>query len=256
MPRVSLLVAALLVVTSALGALPLLRGHGPLLWRAGVAVVVVLGCAAATALPAGMIFEPLAAQGAGQAPLVVVRAALTCGGLLLVPLAPHRRQPVLAAFTGAALVASWAAQAALAILALAWTLTAMNARRLAPTQARSVRSPSPPAIAIGVLALGALVSAGRALRPVAAPGPRSDEEAALHWEERDNPWRALPHARAWAASEGSPAAGLLCLARTALRLGDVEEGRVMLVEVARASRDPDARAEAARLLTALDTGAP
>jgi hypothetical protein len=243
---VDLPVALFLVATGVLAALPLLaparRGAGPLWWRAAIAVCVCLACAAAARLPVESLTSPLLAQARGQGSLVVARAALLCGALLFLRLVPRRRRAALAALAAAAFVASWAVNAALLVLAASWALIALSGRRSAAPQATR------PALA--VVAAGLVLAATLALRPPPPPPPRSDAEAALSWEARDNPWRALPHARAWATSEGAPGPGLFCLGRVALRLGDLEEGRALIARVVSGAADEALRREAAAFLAA------
>ncbi|MCC7110662.1 MAG: hypothetical protein IT382_15320 [Deltaproteobacteria bacterium] len=229
---------ALLTITGVLAALPALRGGGPWWWRCAIALVVCACAGAATALPSETLLQQLSAQGRGQAPLVVARAALFCGGALLLPLVPPRRRALGVALLALTLVGSWAAQAGLAMLAASWCFVASAARgpRGSATHCDRV-------LAMLAGAAGVLVGVLGALPRSSPPVPRTDPELALHFQAMDNPWRALPHARAWAAAEPGPAMGALCLARVAARLGDDDEARALFRRVADGA-DPDARVHA------------
>ena len=209
--------ALLLVGTGLLGALPLIKGGGPLSWRLGIAGGVALCCAAAWSVPAEALTSSLVAQLVGQAPLVVARAALAAGALLLVRLTRRHERRALVMATAATLLLSWAWQLGLLALAATYTVTAVRARRL-PRAA--------PLAHAALVAAVCLAGAGwLALRPGPPPPPRTDREVALHWEARGNPWRALPAARAWSEREPGSEEAAALLERLDRRLAPHEERR-------------------------------
>ena len=185
--------AALLVGTGLLAALPVIRGGGPRHWRLGIAGAVTLCCAAAWSLPTEALTSPLVAQARGQGPLVIARAALAAGALVLVRLTPRRERRTLVAATAATLVLSWVLQLGLLALAGSYAVTALRARRMLGAT-RPLRT----ALVGAACVLGAC---WLALRPAPSPPPQTDRDIALYWEARGNPWRAMPAALAWAERE-------------------------------------------------------
>lgn len=230
------IVTGFLVGVAVLAAVPVWRGGGPLWWRAGAAASTALFCAAAIELPPEVLEQPLLAQARGQGPLVGARAALLCAGLLLLRLLPRRRRELYAFVLAAGLVVSWMVQLGLLALAGAWLVIA--------TRARAPFSRERPAFANAAVALCLAGAVALVVAPGEPPPPASHEEAARYWLERDNPWRALPHARAWAAGKGPPGAGVVTLAQVAARLGDDDDARHLLSRVTPSSLDPATRARA------------
>ena len=248
--------AALLGTVVALAALPVLsRAPGgdttPLTWRVGVALGAALGCGAALHTPFADLLAPMQAQVHGQGPLLLARGALLLGAFLAAPRAPSRRRQRLLAAVVVAFLASLASQLLLPLLALAAAAALMAGRPAVPGTAGPIRRRQD-AQRAGVLAgAGALAAALLALRPAPLPPPHTEQEAALAFLAKDNPWRALPHARAWAAQEHAPGAGEVALARVALRLGDLAEARSMLEDVSIRGVDAGVQAEALQILTSI-----
>lgn len=173
--------------------------------RSAFIVVTALLIAWSTRMPAENWLEPLEAQRNGQMPLLLARA--TSLTMLLIVAPTTRLSLVIAAL--ALLTASLAFNAA----TIAFVLMVIVAAR--------------PAL-VSALACAVGIAAGLALaqREPTRPTPPADARgAALYWEQRDNPFRALQAARTWAASE--PREATLCMARIAERLGDVDDARAL-----------------------------
>lgn len=173
--------------------------------RLAFIVVVALLLAWATRMPAESWLGPLEAQRNGQMPLLLARAASLAMLLLIAP--TTHRALLLAA------LALLTASLAFNVATLLFVLVVVVAAR--------------PSLRASALALVG-VAAGLALarhEPTREVVPTDAREAALYWEARDNPFRALHAARAWAATE--PREATLCMARIAERLGDVDDARAL-----------------------------
>jgi hypothetical protein len=180
--------------------------------RLAFIVVVTLLIAWSTRMPAAQWLEPLQAQRIGQMPLLLARAASLAMLLLIAPTL-RRRVLVVALALCTASLAFNAAAVAFALVVIA-----------------ALRPALPRALVAG--ALGVVLGVALAQRaPSSEVVPTDARGAALYWEQRDNPFRALQAARAWAASEAKPGEGVLCLARIAERLGDVDDARALRASV-------------------------
>ncbi len=244
-PGTEPVVAAFALVCAALAAAPVLSPRVPLTLSTGAALVAGLCLGRAGPMTAADLFQPLQAQVHGQGPLVFARLALVLEAALCLPRVPRRRRALLAALLAAAFVASWAAELALVALALAVVAVALQARA----------RPAPPAwprpLLAGVVVAAAAAAVALAARPPPPAPPVDARGAALAWLARDNPWRALPAARAWAGAEKTPGAGTVCLARVAARLGDGDVARGLLGRVLKDGSDAAAREDAKRVLATL-----
>ena len=202
-------------------------------------VVTALLLAWSTRMPPAQWLEQLEAQRAGQMTLLLARAASLAMLLVIAPALPkrERRAWVLAAL--ALCVASLAFNVATMAFALVVVVASFRVRSTAPSHAYTAI-----ACVVGVAAGLALAQreATHAAMPTDARG------AALYWERRDNPFRALSAARAWSASEARPGEALLCTARIAERLGDIDDARAMRETVATNGADDAIRAQARALL--------
>jgi hypothetical protein len=200
-------------------------------WRARGLLGVVAACALvagwavgrAAAMPDEVFWRHLEVQRTGQGTLVVAWAALVTGLLMVVPAARARRwwrDAVVVAFTTLA----WATHPMLAALAALWAARVV--------QGRAAPTPTPPhpilrlaPVVVGLLVVDVVMAAART-----APIPAADAGAATRREIlRDNPWRALAAAHAWAATGDGQ--GLLAVARIAASLGLVGEARDALAAI-------------------------
>lgn len=240
-------------------------------------VVTALLLGLSTRIPLEQWLGPLEAQRLGQMPLLLVRAACLAMLLIVAPVPTRRprrprrprpprtiRPPVIASGFAVAVVvvtvvvvcgaASFVWNVAtLALVVVAVVSTAVLASRRAPAAATRTTAAASVAAALLALACG-VVLAQRSPAHEPAPahtGAADDRSLALSWEQRDNPFRALVHARAWAAAEGAPGEGALCIARLAVRLGDVEDARALLHVVVQQGASDGVRAEARALLARL-----
>jgi hypothetical protein len=188
------------------------------------------------------------AQVHGQGALVVARGALLACGVLSLALVRRRRRALWAMALVVAFTASWAVQALLVVLALAYAGVMLSARRLPALSTR--RSRVARVASFAGVAAAVVVAVALQLAPAHVDAPVDDASAARAWFARDNPWRALPYARAWAAREPAPGAGALLVARIAARLGDVDQARTIAQRVT-ASPDAAVRADAVAFLAGL-----
>jgi hypothetical protein len=188
-------------------------------WRARALVGVVAACALvagwavtrAAGMPDEVFWRHLEVQRAGQGTLVIAWAALVTGLLMVVPPLRWRRWWV-DVIVVVVLTSAWASHPMLAALAALWALGVAQGR------AASATTPPHPVLGFAPLVVGLLVVdvvAGAVRTP---PVSSSDAGAATRREiARDNPWRALAAAHAWAATGDGQ--GLLAVARIAASLG-------------------------------------
>jgi hypothetical protein len=171
--------------------------------RLAFLVVVTFLLAWATRMPAAQWLEHLEAQRTGQMPLLLARAASLAMLLVLTP----PRKPLLMIAALALCTASLAINAAAVPFALLVIYAAWPGRT--------------------AIACVVSIAAGFALAQPSPPPsiPTEPREAALYWEKRDNPFRALHAARAWAQNDRREAT--LLMARIAERLGDVDDARAL-----------------------------
>jgi hypothetical protein len=206
----------------------------------------------ATAMPAARWLEPLAAQSAGGVALWLARAAALAMLVFAAPALPRRRRAPLLAAASVALLGS------VVVNALAWALVALACLAAflvrAPRSSRASPTPRPALVTVVAAALALVAGVAVAARERAPKPPRSSDDRvlALEWEARDNPFRALPRAQAWAASEASPGEGALCLARVAHRLDDDAEARRIAHRVLAGGASEDVKARARALLAEFD----
>lgn len=202
-------------------------------------VVTALLLAWSTRVPPAQWLEQLEAQRAGQMTLLLARAASLA---MLLVLAPALRKRERRAFVIAAL-ALCAASLAFNVATIAFALVVVVASFRVRLAARSH--------AFTAIACVVGVAAGLALaqrQPAHEATPTDAHRAALYWEQRDNPFRALSAARAWSASEAQPGEALLCMARIAERLGDVDDARAMRETIATNGANDAVRAQARALI--------
>lgn len=194
----------------------------------------------------------LVAQEPGHTPLIALRALTLAVVYWATIPREHGRARVLIAH--ALLVAASTLHVALLALPLVSALFVLaQARAPAPVFPGLALPPRALAVTVCGLALGLFAFGALAPPPAASTGPPAgDDPVALtrYWmDERDNVFRAAPHARRWAAREvGAPGEGTLRLARLGLRAGELDAARVLLRDVASGDAPAPVREQARRLL--------
>ena len=190
-------------------------------------------------MPPAAWFEPMEAQRSGQAPLLLMRMAALGAFVVVLPNMSGRRVWGAGCTVAGLFLVSLAVNAAALALPLVVGVSAARAVSGTPELSR------PRAL---LVALAFACASVLTFWPENALPAAGDRTLALDSERQNNPYRALFHARRWAAAEPGPGEATLCLARLAERFGDLDAARDLASLVAREGTTEELRRAAAAMV--------